>query len=234
METDNKSLLAHGLSALVADGDRPLAGWLAVLNGIVEAGRLLADTTTRAAAYDILLPYADRPDHWQDVIATRNRGAFRVTREGRSWRVALGLTSILVEHRIGMLHLAVLAANPGREIDATELAAGPSALPNAALSRQPVLDRTAIQAYRSRLAQLRDEPSTRADAEREWIAAQLDSAAGFGGRTRRFSDDPERARIAVGKAIRRAIRHISDADALIGAHLSRTVRTGVRCAYLPL
>jgi hypothetical protein len=56
-----ESLLVHGLRALVDDGALSLSGWLAVLNGIVEAAQLFADAPTAAAAYDLLLPYAFRP-----------------------------------------------------------------------------------------------------------------------------------------------------------------------------
>lgn len=52
-----------------------------------------------------------------------------------------------------------------------------------------------------------------ARAEREWLMAQLASAAGLGRRPRSFPDDRERARVAVGKAIRRALARIAVADA---------------------
>jgi hypothetical protein len=168
----------------------------------------------------------------------------RCTREGRNWHVALGRRSVRVEHRVGLLHLAVLVANPGQEIDAIELAAGVSALGTGTLSGQPVLDRVAIARYRDRLTQLREEidrreaagePDRAAQAreERDWLESELAAAAGLGGRARRFPDNQERARIAVGKAIRRAVQQIDSADPVIGAHLSAAIRTGMRCAYLP-
>ncbi len=39
--------------------------------------------------------------------------------------------------------------------------------------------------------------------------------------------------MAVGKAVRRALAHVSAADPVIREHLSLTVRTGVRCLYWP-
>jgi hypothetical protein len=72
-----------------------------------------------------------------------------------------------------------------------------------------------------------------ARAERDWLVAQLSSAVGLGGRTRAFPDQPERARVAVGKAIRRALVKITKADDVIGEHLRQTVHTGVRCSYWP-
>ena len=102
-------------------------------------------------------------------------------RAGRKWRLTLGVRSALVEDSIGMVHLAVLIANPRHEIQAADLVAGLAGL----------------------------------------------------SRTRAFPDQPERARVAVGKAIRRALARIAEADAVIGEHLRQTVHTGVRCSYWP-
>ena len=73
----------------------------------------------------------------------------------------------------------------------------------------------------------------RARAEREWLSAQLASAAGLSGRIRSFPDDAERARVAVGKAIRRALVRIEEGDAVVGEHLRQAVHTGARCSYWP-
>jgi hypothetical protein len=145
-----------------------------------------------------------------------------------------------------MLHLAVLLANLGAEIPAIELAAGVAALSHARtnLSAQPMLDRQAIQQYRQRLSQLHteiDELESRNERERaagtrkerNWLIAELAAGAGLGGRSRRFPDSAERARLAVGRAIRRAIARIHDADPYIGVHLRNTVHTGMRCSYEP-
>lgn len=169
--------------------------------------------------------------------------AMECRRQGRSWRITLGSRSVLVEHCVGLLHLAVLIANPKQDIPAIDLVAGVAAVKDSG-SSQPVLDQTAIRQYRSRLSQLRtdiDELTARgevrraaeASAERDWLVAALSDASGLGDRVRRFTDDPERARIAVGKAIRRAIDRIAEADAVIGENLRSRVRTGVRCSYWP-
>ena len=201
-----------------------------------EAEQELASAAQRATELGIALPDGGDPDP-----ATAS-----CTRHGRDWQVALGNRSVLVGHRIGMLHLAVLIANPGREVDAIDLAAGLSALDttDATATSQLVLDGAAIQQYRNRLAQLRqeidelaagDDPerAARARAERDWLMSELAAAAGLGGRTRAFPTNHERARIAVGKAIRRAVDHIAKKDPVIGAYLTQTVRTGTRCSYWP-
>ncbi len=169
-------------------------------------------------------------------------------RAGRKWRLTLGNRGVLMEDSIGMAHLAVLIANPRQEIQAADLVAGLAGLSGTggdAGTAQRVLDPEAIAEYRNRLRQLDTELNETgideleasraglAKAERDWLVAQLSSAAGFGGRTRAFPDQPERARVAVGKAIRRALARITEADAVIGEHLRQTVHTGVRCSYWP-
>ena len=166
-----------------------------------------------------------------------------IQRVGRKWRLTLRGRGVLVEDSIGMVHLAVLIANPRQEIQAADLVAGLAGLSGTsgeAGAAQRVLDPEAIAEYRSRLKRLDTEidelepdRARQARAERDWLVAQLSSAAGLGGRTRAFPDQPERARVAVGKAIRRALARITEADGVIGEHLRQTVHTGVRCSYWP-
>ena len=183
-------------------------------------------------------------------------------RIGRQWRVELGPRTVRVQHGVGMLHLSVLLANPGREIPAADLAAGVAGLAQpghpgdgrdgrphavdtrAASCRQPVLDEAGLRRYRRRLAELRpeiddlerrgeDELAARSRAEERWLVAELAGAVGLGGRVRSFPNETERARIAVGKAIRRAVARITEADPQIGAHLGVSLHTGALCWYLP-
>jgi hypothetical protein len=169
------------------------------------------------------------------------------TRAGRGWRLTLGNRSVLVADSVGMLHLAVLIANPRQDIPAADLVAGLAVVGSGTTdggSAQPVLDQEAIHTYRGRLRQLDAEiglleaaaehgRAAQARADRDWLVAQLSSATGLGGRIRSFADDGERARVAAGKAIRRAIARIADADVVIGEHLRQTVHTGARCSYWP-
>jgi hypothetical protein len=201
----------------------------------------LAIATREAAALCIPLP-----------AEFTGEGAMECRRQGRSWRVTLGRRSAVVEHSIGMLHLAVLIANPGQEIPAVDLVAGVAAITGGITdgarsdggSEQPVLDRAAIREYRNRLSRLPAEieelearndtaRAAAARAERDWLIAALSGASAIGDRVRRFTDEPERARIAVGKAIRRAITRIAGEDAVIGEKLRGTIRTGIRCSYWP-
>jgi len=167
-------------------------------------------------------------------------------RHGRNWRVRWGHRGVPVRHSVGMRHLAVLLDNPGREIPALDLVTALDAA--AGTSRrntpQPVLDQVAIRQYRRRMEELNAEidgyearndsgNATRLRAERDWLIEDLSAATGIGGYIRNFPDGAERARIAVGKAIRRALAHIAAADAPLGEHLREHVHTGIRCSYWP-
>ncbi|GIH15173.1 hypothetical protein [Rugosimonospora africana] len=175
-------------------------------------------------------------------------------RQGRRWLVEAAGRAAVVDDCRGIAYLAVLLAHPGREIRAVDLAAGPAEpapdgrpapVAGEPWGTQPLLDDRAIAQYRRRLAALDEEigdhqapgggptRAAQARAERDWLRGQLRSTTGLGGRARGFAGADERARIAVGKAIRRALRSIADADAELGRALTAAIRTGQRCAYHP-
>jgi hypothetical protein len=62
---------------------------------------------------------------------------------------------------------------------------------------------------------------------------ELSRAVGMDGRDRRAGVTSERARASVTRAIRSALKRISDNHRTLGEHLGRTVRTGTYCAYMP-
>jgi hypothetical protein len=168
-------------------------------------------------------------------------------RSGQRWRIGWAGRTVVIEESVGVLYLAALVDNPGTEIRSVDLAGGldpVNSAQSAATSAQPLLDRTAIQQYRERLAELSHEideyqargdgeRAARARVERDWIVNELSAATGIGGVARNFPDNAERARTAVGKAIRRAIARVVAADTRIGDHLQQHVRTGVLCSYRP-
>jgi hypothetical protein len=194
----------------------------------------LATATAEAGSLGMALPAA--PGR-----ATADRMVCR--RQGRQWCLECGQRRVVVGPSVGMRYLATLLANPGEEIRATDLAAGGFA-PEVVLPGQRVLDGTALRAYRNRLSTLEDgidelesggdaERASRLRVERDWLVAELSAATGITGRIRTFTDTEERARIAVGKAIRRAVQRIARADPVVGALLRARVQTGLRCAYRP-
>jgi hypothetical protein len=174
-------------------------------------------------------------------------------RHGRHWQVQAAGRRVLVASCRGMSYLAVLLANPGHEISALELATGPhptntttteTALTSGASLTQPLLDEQAIRQYRRRIREVEQEiqrcvadgdheSATRMRAERDWLQAQLRAALGLGGRVQSFPTAEQRARVAVGKAIRRALARIAAADTELGAVLSATIHTGWYCVYRP-
>jgi hypothetical protein len=94
------------------------------------------------------------------------------------------------------------------------------------------------------LSQLRDvlddlettgdhDGAARARTERDWVLRELTAGTALGGRARAFTDERERARIAVGRAIRRALGQIERAGTVVGAHLRSAVHTGMYCCYQP-
>ena len=139
---------------------------------------------------------------------------------------------------VGLGYLATLLSRPGRAVSAVELC-GSVEVPD-----QELVDRTALRAYRERLAELDgaiDRARVDADLgrlatlqdEHAAVADEVRAAVGLGGRARAFAAPPERARTAVRKAIKRAVDAIADRDPALGAELRAAVATGARCRYAP-
>jgi hypothetical protein len=148
------------------------------------------------------------------------------------WRVALGTYVATTPDLVGMRYLARLVAVPNQEIAALALVVDQgSAL--AVPSHQEVLDASAMTALRRRICELRQEPVLSADEqeELETLTHELALASGLGGRSRAFTDVPERARTAVRKALKRAIEQITVANPIIGQHLAQGIETGTSCCY---
>jgi tetratricopeptide (TPR) repeat protein len=107
-----------------------------------------------------------------------------------------------------------------------------------------MLDATAKKAYRRRLAELNEDlvkakelgnvdRATRLEDEIEKISRELRSAVGLMGRDRMAASASERARVNVTRAIKSAVDRIAEHDAEAGRLLSRAIRTGTFCCYLP-
>ncbi|MFC5835906.1 hypothetical protein [Nonomuraea insulae] len=196
-----------------------------------------------AAELGMVLPESSAPRRSDRLAALTCR------RDGRQWELSLGTRTTLVDDSVGMRSLATLIASPGREIRAIDLAATPAppdepAHDSGAPSDQAVPSDQAGDTYREHLlllqAEIADlesagavERAAACRAERDRLVTELAAAIRLGARTHRLADDQERARIVVGKAIRRALIRITTADPVIGDELRATVHTGVYCAYRP-
>jgi non-specific serine/threonine protein kinase len=173
------------------------------------------------------------------------------------WIIRYHGRSALLKSTRGLQCLAVLLRDPGREFHVGELLGHPikASTPAAAVAADghvtvrldagmTVLDAQAKAEYKCRLHELRQDLH---DAERfndpvHWAEVQseinvitnhLAFALGFGGRDRKTSSDAERARSAVTKCIRKAIKRIGDAIPPLGYHLSARIKTGYFCSYSP-
>jgi tetratricopeptide (TPR) repeat protein len=178
-------------------------------------------------------------------------------REGDYWSVSFEGHTVRVRDLKGMRYLARLLADPGREYHVLDLVAAETGsgaqvdssqaagLPRSALGDAGEgLDAQAKDAYRRRLAEIEDdieqaravgdaERAAQADAERDFLVRELARAFGLGGRDRRAASASERARAGVTRAVRQAMTRIAEHHPQLGEHLSRTIRTGTYCAYLP-
>jgi tetratricopeptide (TPR) repeat protein len=172
------------------------------------------------------------PEHAAPAMAVR---------EGDVWALTFDGATVRVRHTTGIGHLARLLARPGEEVHVLDLAGGGrAALVEAAGA--PLLDASAKAAYRARVQELQTEldeatewndtaRAARAQAELDALLAELSRATGLGGRDRKTPGAAERARFAVTKALRTAIRRIGEHHPVLGEHLDQNVRTGTFCAY---
>jgi hypothetical protein len=215
----------------------------------------LDERLARAAA---LLPSDDGAPATAAASTSADRpAAAALVREGDVWRLDYEGRVLRVRDAKGMRHLALLLAHPGVEFHAVDVAgAGEGGATLAGLEADglavragtgdagPVLDAQAKAQYRTRLEDLRSEieeaeafndpeRAARAREEVDFIAQELSSAVGLGGRDRKVASASERARVNVTRALRREIRRIADEDARLGHELTATVRTGTFCAYEP-
>lgn len=165
--------------------------------------------------------------------------AVEFRRVGDRWEITAAGRRSTVRHSVGVAQLVTLLRNPGCEIDAATLG-GRTRNANAAID--PLIDPSARAAYRTHIEDLRTEID---DAERDgdvgrveqlraelrFIAEHLADATGLGGRDRRWTSEDERARVAVTKAIRRAIASIMNEDEKLGTALDAAVETGRVCVF---
>jgi len=204
-------------------------------------------------------PTVPRPVHVQhgeapDEQLDASVNVFR--REGDYWSMVFEGRAVHVRDLKGMRYLARLLADPGREYHVLDLVAhetGNVARVDSQAIRPPrsafgdageIIDARAKDAYRRRLAEIDDdieqaramgdtERAAQADAERDFLVRELAGAFGLGGRDRRAASASERARAAVTRAVRHGIARIGENHPELGEHLTRTIRTGTYCAYLP-
>jgi hypothetical protein len=173
------------------------------------------------------------------------------------WAIRYHDHTALLKSTRGLHYLAVLLRDPGREFHVRELLALTAAVSTSAAAVAengrvrvgsyvgiPVLDAQAKAEYKRRLSDLREELNqakrfndlqrkTEFQNELQLIADHLACAVEFGGRSRKSSSDAERARSAVTKCIKKAVREIGEAIPSLGYHLAARIKTGYFCSYHP-
>jgi hypothetical protein len=179
------------------------------------------------------------------AAAGRERRASLARQPGDTWRVASPHGAATVPHSLGLAQLArLLAAPPGAEVAATELAGIDAAPVPVARDLGAALDARAKREYRRRITELQDdideaeahhdpERAARARLELDALVQELRRAVGLDGRDRPTGSGAERARVNVTRSLRRAVAAVADQLPELGAHLERSVRTGRFCSYSP-
>ncbi|HKP63130.1 MAG TPA: AAA family ATPase [Polyangiales bacterium] len=235
-----QAVAAHtrqGALAMLANSQLQLGRALAARGDAAGANvaRERAAELAQSLSIRLVLTESEAPP---PIAASETRDVI-LRREGQDWTLEHAGKRLRLRHAVGVGMLARLLAEPEREISALELR-GEGVSSDAG----EILDARAKQEYRERVAGLREElaraerdndlgGAERAREELEQIEAALRGAFGLGGRERRAGASSERARISVTKAIRAALRRVSELDAELGGHLERSVKTGHVCVYQP-
>ena len=159
---------------------------------------------------------------------------------GETWELAYDGERAIVRSTKGMVDIARLLADPGREVHCLDLV---GAVAEDA-STGEVIDAAARRRYEDRIRELQAEIDEAEDANdlarSEHLQAEFDAlvdhltaAVGRGGRTRQGTGSAERARSTVTQRIRAAVRRIEEVHPALGRHLRASLVTGTWCCYRP-
>ena len=178
------------------------------------------------------------------AVGSVGSSAYEFRRIGDQWQLSFAGHAIPHRDLRGMTYIHYLIERAPKLVPALELrrAAEPDYQPTILGSAGEVLDEQALRKYHQRLAELHLEDDDaqyvndfgRMQAIQEEQAAledALNSGVGLGGRKRKASDDLERNRKAVSKAITTAIQIITDAHPDLGHHLRTHITCGDHCFY---
>jgi hypothetical protein len=231
------------------------------LAGELEAAVAERRTARRAyVSYGATRRAADLEARERVVAAERpptqgpvRRGAFRA--DGPLWQIDLAGERASVKDLKGVRYLRRLVAEPGREFHVLDLvavengtlrAAGDSGAGGSQGGEAgiPALDDAAREAYRRRLAEVDDDieesirlndvgQQARAEADRDYLIAELSRAVGLGARGRTVGGSSERARTSVARSLRYALTEIGLRHPAAAEHFRSSLRTGTYCSYQP-
>lgn len=206
---------------------------------VAEARQLLA-TALGTAAEIGMDALADRWAETANRLDQRARVLLSRDEKSGGWFVDFSGRRATVRDLTGMGMLAVLTASPEQWVPAGQLVHSRQAPSHAA--PPPLLDPAARRSLEARMRELastvarsREQGDVTAqkvaEDEMDALAEHLAAASGLAGRERGFTDEDERARTAVRKAIVRAIQEIERLHPAAAAHLRDHLTTGANCRY---
>jgi hypothetical protein len=196
--------------------------------------------------------YPTSPKEASEHDSPLSKAFFRL--EGDYWTIGSG-ELVRIKDARGLRYIAQLLRYPRREFHVADLAAtnigevvagNPLGddLRTGLGDAGELVDAKAKAQYKQRIEELRGEldlanewndsvRATRLREELDSLAENLSAAYGIGGRARKGADSAERLRKAVANRIRDSIARIEKQDQGIGLHLTRSIKTGYFCSYLP-
>ena len=223
-----------------------------------QAERSAAEQAFEAiGATPLATPLAPPPAQAPATGPHRDDEAMVFRAEGDTRTVQFDGTQVLLRDLKGMRYLAQLLREPGREFHVLDLSSREAGQPagtrppdteslpaRTTSDTGPLIDDEARNAYRRRLHEIEDDldEATRngdvdraalAKADRDYLVSELARAVGLGGRARTTGSTSERARAAVTRAVRYALRRIADHHPTLADHLEHTIQTGTYCSYHP-
>lgn len=160
--------------------------------------------------------------------------------KGDFWEITYQGKTILLKEAKGFHDLARLLKEPEREWHCTDLMG--AVLVDA--HDTEALDGKALQNYRSRLRELREEIDEAEEmndlgkisglqTEYDQLVAHLSGSVNLKGQARDLGASAEKARAAVTWRIRSAIKKIEAQHGVLGRHLNNAIKTGNFCSYQP-
>lgn len=177
-------------------------------------------------------------------ILDGNRNIFRF--EEGVWKVRFSEKTLYLPESLGLSCIARLLASKGRNVNAAALkSAARGGAPFKPLAGIEALDAEARKRYESEYRRLTEELeearefqdlAKQAEMQEKlaFLARELDSATGLGGRTRKVSDEASKVRTSVKNAITCAIdKQIKPKHKALAGHLDQSLRTGTTLSYEP-
>ncbi len=161
-------------------------------------------------------------------------------KNGELWEINYNGDLVMVPDAKGLHDIQKMLAAPHYEFHCSDLMGA------SVVESEEVLafDDKAKKEYKQKLIQIQtdiEEAEAMNDAVRaghlqqkyDELLDHLSKSTGLGGKTRKMSDQIEKARSALTWRIRAAIKKVKSVHEPLGNHLSNTIKTGIFCSYKP-